>query len=71
MVPIDDDDRVALVGQHRYPFDAMSWEIPEGGSPHGEDPLDGAKRELRAETGLEARVWRRIGTYEAPNSVHD
>ena len=33
---LDDDDRVLLVGQHRYTLDAYSWEIPEGGVPDGE-----------------------------------
>ena len=43
-----------LVGQHRYALDAYSWEIPEGGVPDGESALDGARRELREETGVEA-----------------
>ncbi len=51
IVALDADDRVVLVGQHRYPLDIYSWEIPEGGVPAGEDPLDGARRELREETG--------------------
>ena len=38
---LDDDDRVLLVGQYRYTLDRYSWEIPEGGSPWEEDPLDG------------------------------
>jgi 8-oxo-dGTP pyrophosphatase MutT (NUDIX family) len=71
VVAIDDQDRVALVGQHRYPLDAVSWEIPEGGSPRAEDPLDGARRELLEETGLTARSWREIGRYELSNSVSD
>lgn len=71
VVPIDGRDRIALVGQHRYPLDLMSWEIPEGGSPLDEDPLDGAKRELREETGLEACGWERLGTYHLSNSVSD
>ena len=71
VVAIDDQDRVAMVGQHRYPFDEHSWEIPEGGSPHGEDSLEGAKRELLEETGLTARTWRRIGRYQLSNSVSD
>ena len=54
VVAIDDEDRVVLVGQHRYTLDRYSWEIPEGGVPDGEDPLEGSKRELREETGLEA-----------------
>jgi len=71
VVAIDDRDRVALVGQHRYPFDALSWEIPEGGSPHAEDPLEGARRELLEETGLSARSWREIARYQLSNSVSD
>lgn len=71
VVAIDDRDRIALVGQHRYPFDALSWEIPEGGSPHAEDPLEGARRELLEETGLTARTWREIGRYQLSNSVSD
>ncbi len=71
VVAIDAEDRVALVGQHRYAFDKVSWEIPEGGSPHAEDPLVGAKRELLEETGLSARQWREIGRYQLSNSVTD
>ena len=33
---LDSDDRVLLVGQHRYTLDTYSWEIPEGGVPDGE-----------------------------------
>ena len=36
VVALDDEDRVLLVGQHRYTLDAYSWEIPEGGVPEGE-----------------------------------
>jgi 8-oxo-dGTP pyrophosphatase MutT (NUDIX family) len=71
VVAIDDRDRVALVGQHRYAFDAYHWEIPEGGSPLEEDSLAGAKRELLEETGLRARCWRVIGRWELSNSVTD
>jgi len=71
VVAIDDDDRVALVGQHRYAFDELSWEIPEGGSPHAEESLAGARRELLEETGLTARTWREIGRYQLSNSVSD
>jgi 8-oxo-dGTP pyrophosphatase MutT (NUDIX family) len=71
VVAIDDQDRVAMVGQHRYPIDSWSWEIPEGGSPLAEDSLDGAKRELQEETGLTARNWSEIGRWELSNSVTD
>jgi 8-oxo-dGTP pyrophosphatase MutT (NUDIX family) len=71
IVAVDHEDRVALVGQHRYTLDALSWEIPEGGCPKDEDPLDGAKRELREETGAEAAAWRELCRVHLSNSVSD
>jgi 8-oxo-dGTP pyrophosphatase MutT (NUDIX family) len=71
VVAIDERDRVVLVGQHRYAFDELSWEIPEGGSPRGEEPLEGARRELLEETGVTAGTWREIGRWQLSNSVTD
>ena len=71
VVVLDDADRVLLVGQHRYALDAYSWEIPEGGVPPGESPLDGARRELREETGVEATDWREIVRFHLSNSITD
>ncbi len=64
-----DEDRVLLVGQHRYPLDAHSWEIPAGGVPPDEDALSGAKRELAEDTGLRASGWRELIAFTLPNSV--
>ena len=71
VVAIDADDRIALVGQRRYTLDATSWEIPEGGVPTDETPLDGIARELREETGLEATHWRELCRIDLSNSVTD
>jgi 8-oxo-dGTP pyrophosphatase MutT (NUDIX family) len=66
-----EEDHVYLVGQYRYPLERYSWEIPEGGCPEGEEPLRAAQRELREETGLEARRWQRLGEAYLSNSVAD
>lgn len=71
VVPVDAEGRVILVGQHRYPLDFYSWEIPEGGCPEGEDPLAAAKRELREETGCEAALWDYLGSVALSNSATD
>lgn len=71
VLPVDADGRLWLVGQHRYPLDAYSWEIPEGGCPEGEDPADTARRELREETGLTAGRLELIATSHLSNSVSD
>jgi 8-oxo-dGTP pyrophosphatase MutT (NUDIX family) len=66
-----EDDFIYLVGQYRYPLNRYSWEIPEGGCPEGEDPLDAARRELEEETGLRAANWRKLGEAHLSNSVSD
>lgn len=71
VVPIDDEDHVYLVGQYRYTMEQYSWEIPEGGCPDGETPLQAAQRELLEEAGLEAAQWEEIGIAHLSNSVTD
>ena len=71
VLAVDDADRVLLVGQHRYALDAYSWEIPEGGVPIGETALEGARRELREETGIEAATWHELARSHLSNSVSD
>jgi 8-oxo-dGTP pyrophosphatase MutT (NUDIX family) len=71
VVPLHADGTVTLVGQNRFTHANYSWEIPEGGAPLDEVPLDGAKRELAEEVGLEAADWRQILVMELSNSVTD
>jgi len=71
IVPLHEDGTVTLVGQNRFALANYSWELPEGGAPLGEAPLDGAKRELAEEVGLQAADWRQILTMELTNSVTD
>jgi 8-oxo-dGTP pyrophosphatase MutT (NUDIX family) len=70
VLPVE-DAHTYLVGQYRYPLGQYSWEIPEGGCPEGEEPLRAAQRELREETGLEARRWEMLGEAYLSNSVAD
>jgi 8-oxo-dGTP pyrophosphatase MutT (NUDIX family) len=71
VVPVGDDGRILLVGQHRYTLDEYSWEIPEGGVGDGESLEEGCRRELREETGFEAARWRQLCRLSLSNSVTD
>lgn len=71
ILPIDAEGHTWIVGQHRFPFDRYSWELPEGGGPHGEPSIEAAKRELQEETGLSAAHWLSLMEFDLSNSVTD
>lgn len=60
IIPIDAEGYTWLVRQFRYTLDQYLWEIPMGGGPLDEDPLQTAHRELQEETGLLARDMQEI-----------
>jgi len=71
VIVIDENGDTYLVGQYRFPLNEYSWEIPEGGCPEGTDYLTTAKRELKEETGFEAKTWTEILRMHVSNSVSD
>ena len=54
-------DRLVLVRQYRHPAGRCLWEIPAGTAEPGEDPRDGALRELAEESGYRAAQIRDLG----------
>jgi len=69
VLPIDEEGMTVLVGQHRFPLDAYSWELPEGGGALDEPAEDAARRELAEETGLRAAHLTRLCEFDLSNSV--
>lgn len=55
------DGRYVLERQWRYPLERAFTEFPAGKLNPGEDPLLCAQRELREETGYQARHWAYAG----------
>ncbi len=58
----DDDGRILLARRAHEP-DAGRWDLLGGFVEEAEHPLDGLRRELREETGLEIDPGRYIGAY--------
>lgn len=71
VVPVHQDGTTTLVGQYRYPLDAYSWEIPEGGGDKRVAPRESAERELAEETGLRAAAWHELMRLHTSNCVTD
>ncbi|MGH7129319.1 MAG: NUDIX domain-containing protein, partial [Planctomycetaceae bacterium] len=55
----------------RYTLGQKSWELPMGGAPLAEPPLEAARRELKEETGLRAARWTEIMRLHTSNSITD
>lgn len=71
ILPVFEDGTTLLVGQHRFPLDTHSWELPEGGGPKDRPPLESARRELKEETGYTARHWQEFLQMDLSNSITD
>ncbi len=71
IVPLDDELNTWIVGQYRFPFDAYSWEIPEGGGEKEVEPVVSAQRELLEECGIVANHWELIQQLQTSNAATD
>ncbi len=61
IIPLLDEYTVVLERQYRYPVRQHCYELPAGKKEPGEASLFTAQRELKEETGYEAKDWRSLG----------
>lgn len=61
ILALDEADNVALVRQYRYPLHGLLLELPAGKLDPGEDPVTGALRELKEETGAVPDTFLPLG----------
>jgi ADP-ribose pyrophosphatase len=63
ILPLIGKNKIVLIRQFRFPINKEIWEIPAGKLDRGEKPEIGAKRELKEETGYEAKELKKIGEF--------
>lgn len=72
VIPILGDGRVIMERQYRYAHHRVMLEIPAGKlNGPDEDPLVAAQRELREETGAEARKYTYLGSIATAPALID
>jgi ADP-ribose pyrophosphatase len=63
IVALTPDGRIPIVRQYRPALEHATWELPAGTVDAGETAATCCVRELREETGLEARAVHELGDY--------
>jgi 8-oxo-dGDP phosphatase len=61
-VVIEKDGKIILVQESKPPACGL-WNTPAGHIEKGETPLEGAKREVKEETGLDIEITDLLGVY--------
>ncbi|HSJ08986.1 MAG TPA: NUDIX hydrolase [Longimicrobiales bacterium] len=69
VVALTEDGRVILVEQFRQGVQRMSLEFPAGVLEGGEDPVEGAVRELEEETGYRPRHAELLGDFDPDPAI--
>ncbi|MGH2522327.1 MAG: NUDIX hydrolase [Anaerolineales bacterium] len=62
-VALTAERQIILTRQYRHPIRAVIYDLPAGRLKSGEDPADGARRELEEETGYHAGSLTPLGRY--------
>ena len=63
LIPIDEFERVLFVRQYRHAASRYLLELPAGTLEANELPIEGARREIREETGMAANNFQKIGEF--------
>lgn len=56
----NEEEKILLIKQYRYPIDEIIYEIPAGKIEAGEKAVECAKRELREESGYQAEKFIKL-----------
>lgn len=62
MIPLLPNGNVVMIHQYRHAVKQVFLEFPAGKRDHGEDTILTAQRELKEETGYEAKEWKFLTT---------
>ncbi|MCL1631880.1 NUDIX hydrolase [Sporolactobacillus sp. CPB3-1] len=71
VIAVNDEGKLLLVRQYRYPLNGIIYEIPAGKLEPGENPDDSAMRELEEETGYRCEKMKKIASFYSSPGFSD
>ncbi|TGA98180.1 NUDIX hydrolase [Sporolactobacillus shoreae] len=71
IIAADDEGKLLLVRQYRYPMNKILYEIPAGKLEPGENPDDAARRELEEETGYQCEEMKKVSSFYSSPGFSD
>ena len=71
VIALDEDNVLHLTEEFHYAVGRVTLEGVSGGTEHGEEPLQTARRELAEELGIEAERWTDLGLVDPITSSVD
>ncbi len=69
ILPFDEKGRLLLIKEYRHGFKKNVWFLPAGRVDKGESALEAAKRELREETGMGAKTFKKVYEKSPSNTL--
>ena|SRR3989344_8262634 len=67
--PLSNENEIYLIKQYRYLHDEIFLEEVAGHVDKDESVLQAAKRELKEESGMSAKTWKKFGVFSGNSSV--
>ena len=71
ILAVNDKNQIFVQQDFKYPIQKFLLNIPAGGVDDGEEVLTAAKRELKEEGGLEAKEWKKLGSFYTSPGLTD
>lgn len=71
IIAADEEGKLLLVRQFRYPMSKIIYEIPAGKLEPEENPDDAARRELEEETGHQCKKMEKVSTFYSSPGFSD
>ncbi|MEK9130876.1 MAG: NUDIX hydrolase, partial [Patescibacteria group bacterium] len=71
ILAVNDKQQIFVQQDFKYPIQKFLLNIPVGGVDEGEDVLIAAQRELKEEGGLDAKEWKKLGSFYTSPGMSD